>query len=85
MSILLDAEKLRRKLEKLDAKRVEAINAVNLKINEARAKLMSEAPPAVLALVHASENLTETSDSRIEKHLDQIESTIEEFRKELAQ
>lgn len=85
MSLLLDAEKLRRKLEKLDAQHAEAANAMIEKFRLKRLALLEAAPPAVLALVQSSENLTETSDSRIVKHLDEIESTIGEFRKDLAQ
>lgn len=62
MSILIEAEKVRRKLQKLDAKRDAAIQAAKDKCEQSRVEVLSGVDAVVLAILQASQNLTEESE-----------------------
>ncbi len=57
MSLLLDAEKLRRKLEKLEAKRTERLKEVASDYDQKIAMAKDEAGPDVVCLPESAENL----------------------------
>lgn len=62
MSILIEAEKLRRKLAKLEAKRLDATQALNDKFAQRRAMLLTEAGPNVVVLLESADNLSEAAE-----------------------
>lgn len=62
MSLLIEAEKLRRKLAKLEQKRLEATQALNDKFAQKRAMLITEAGPNVVVLLESADNLSEAAE-----------------------